>query len=123
MIKCEVIIYQPGTGTKYTLVVGIIDELEDMRKLSSGSGSLFLAWESHGAYEFNDGVVPGYLAEKFNIQQFMYDAIALTELVKHKLGVPTDPNWPVCKHCDLPYHKKGMRTQCICQEYPDEYDM
>ena len=122
MIKCEVIIYQPGTGTKYTLVVGVVDELPDQQKLACGN-SLFLAWESHGAYEFNEGVVPLYLAEKLNILQFMYDAEALTQLVRHKLGIPTSEDWPVCEHCDLPYHKKGMRTQCICQEYLDTYDM
>lgn len=123
MIKCEVIIYQPGTGTKYTLVVGRVNDLTDQQKLSCGNGSLFLSWEGHGAYEFHEGTVPEYLAEKLNIQQFMYDAIALTELVMHKLGLPTSEDWPVCEHCKLPYHKKGMRTECICQKYPDTFDM
>lgn len=121
MIDCKVTLYQPGTETRYLLVHGLVDDPEDARTIGCQVGSLFLAWEGHGAYYFSEGTVPTYLAEKFRIQNFMLDAIALVQFVRTRLGIPLmlgphvhDTMWCICPICKLPYQHKNAESRCYC---------
>lgn len=124
MIECEITKYQPGTGTRHILIHGIIKDETDARRLCCDVGSLFLVWEGVGAYEFSKGTMPGYLAEKFKIENFMLDAIALTQFVRSRLGIPmmagaqvNDTIWEICPECTMPIYKKKKDSKCLCKEY------
>ena len=124
MIECETVIYQPGTGTRHMLIYGIIKDQEDARRLCCNVESIFLVWENVGAYEFSAGTVPGYLAEKFKIKGYMLDAIALTQFVTAKLGVPlmtglhvSDTEWKICERCTLPFIINNEESECMCKKY------
>lgn len=120
MIHCEVTDYQPGTGTRYLLIHGIVP-LHEARRLGCDEGALFLAWEGHGAWPFGPGVTADYVAEKFRIQQYMLDAEALAQFVRAKLEVPLqitvcEPgSWTICPGCGLPEYEAAKRYGCGCQ--------
>jgi hypothetical protein len=124
MIQCETADYQPGTGTRYILIHGIVTDVDDAMRLSCSIGDMFLAYDGHGSYTFNENVVPEYVAEKFKIECFMLDAIALTQFIKTKLKKPMlvmweGTEWTICHQCGLPFYKKNETSQCFCVRYPN----
>lgn len=122
MIQCKTVDYQPGTVTRYILIYGFVTEPEDAMRLNCSVGSLYLSWMGHGTYTFSESTVPGYLAEKFGIQQYMLDAIALTQFVMSRLNEPmmtgihvSDTDWNVCSRCTLPYLVRNENSKCYCE--------
>lgn len=119
MFQVELIEYQPGTGTRYLLICGIVTDPMDAMRLGCGVGDMFVSYHGRGSYTFNDGVVPNYLAEKFRIEHFMLDVIALTQFVRVKMGKPLLENyegtkWKVCDKCKQPVYLKNKDSECYC---------
>lgn len=120
-IKCEVADYQPGTGTRYILIHGIVGE-EDAAKIGCSAGALFLGYKDHGSYVFTEGAVPSYVAEKLGIESFMLDAIAIVQFIRAKFGKPLIEDnfggvrveWSICEKCGLP---QISPRKCICRSW------
>ena len=115
MFKVRAIDYQPGTGTRYLLVIGKVTSKKDARELCCRVGDIFIAWEGMGAFTFHAGVRAGYLKQKLKLN-YEYDAEALVQLIWNELSIDTTRDWPVCDKCGLPYHNKGLSEKCYCQK-------
>lgn len=115
--KCKelkTIIYQPGTGTKYTLVFGIISKIA-AKDIGCKEGALFIAWVGKGSGVFSEDSCPEYVAEKLNLKKYMLDAEAIAQFARFYLsGTIWKLNgWGHCKKCGLPSYD-GERYGCYC---------
>ncbi|RLI55212.1 MAG: hypothetical protein DRP09_10380 [Candidatus Thorarchaeota archaeon] len=116
MIECHVTDFQPGTGTRYLLIHGIVPP-EDARKIGCDSWSLYLNWHGQGSGVFTESTHPNYVAEKLKLDHYMLDAEAITQFIKHELEVDhliTGEDWSLCKNCGLPEYK----NRCNCKARP-----
>lgn len=115
MLQMRAMDWQPGTGTRYLVLVGKVDDPKDAHLMGCDVGAIYLVWEGMGAYSFIDGVTTGYLAEKLKIQEHMVDARALKNLVLFFLEQSLEDNFAVCNVCKLPYLTTNRYKKCYCQ--------
>lgn len=115
MIKVKPIEFQPGTGTRYDVVIGQITTRKDADVLCCKVGDVFLAWKGQGAYNFSPGVQVDYMMSKMKIH-YEIDAEALIQLVRWAANTEIHPDWGLCKACGLPYHKRGASRKNCCMK-------
>ena len=118
MMEVKPIVYQPGTGTRYDIVIGVITSAKDAATLCTDVGNVFVAWKGKGAWNFSPEVGVHYIMEKLKLEPYEYDAEAIKQLVKCFAGRPTSEGWPICEDCGLPFHKKKPESECMCVKFP-----
>lgn len=119
MIKMYAYDYQPGTGTRYLLLAGKVEDERDAEIIGCRVGSLYVVWEGHGAHSLGEGVVHLYVMEKFRLKEFPYDAMAITQFARKLLHVPQQPDpergfWGTCKICECPIAPRLAKDQDTC---------
>jgi len=113
----EVIIYQPGNGTRYEFFVEKISDPNIADLLHISPGGWFVAWinQKCRAFQPSGYLDMWYVAEHFGVNEA--DGEAIMQLLGHIMGRRVRNPWEQCQLCGLPIHPDqegvGLCVGCV----------